>query len=247
MKNLFNENAPMSVVVITLNEQKNIANLLEDLTAQTYPHFEVIVVDSCSDDDTVEIAKTYQDRLDLRTIVMNERGASLGRNTGAEAARYERLVFLDADVRIEPDFLANAEKALREKGLAVAAGRMASNDPNRLTRIGVKAFDWGMLATQYNFPTCTGACIFSTKTVHQMIGGFDPQITLCEDCDYVKRAAKTFKFRMLPVFFEFNTRRLNQDGVLKTGYLYLKANTMRLLKGELRNNEIPYPFGHYQQ
>lgn len=246
MKNLFNENTPMSVVVITLNEQKNIANLLSDLTAQTYHHFEVIVVDSNSEDETVKIAESYQDRLDLRTIVMSERGTSLGRNTGAENARYERLVFLDADVRIEPDFLAKAEKVLREKRLMVAAGRMTSSDPNRLSRFGVKLFDWGMLATQYNFPTCTGACIFSTRTLHQMIGGFDPQITLCEDCDYVNRAAKTFKFRMLPVFFEFNVRRLNQDGLFKTGYLYLKANVMRLFKGELRNNEIPYPFGHYK-
>lgn len=243
---LFDPNTPISVVIITLNESKNIANLLDDLVAQTYPHFEVIVVDSRSDDNTVEIAQGYQDRLDLRTIVMEDRGASLGRNTGADNARYERILFLDADVRIEADFLAKAEKALREKRLLVSAGRMTTQDPSRLVRLGIKAFDVGMLLTQYHFPTCTGACIFSTRTVHKMIGGFDPQITLCEDCDYVNRAAKSFTFRMLPVFFDFNTRRLNQDGLIKMGYLYLKANTLRLFKGELRNNEIHYPFGHYK-
>lgn len=244
---LFSTNCPMSVVIITLNEEKNIGNLLDDLVAQQYKNFEVLVVDSNSDDSTVSIAQSYQDKLDLRTIVMSQRGHSLGRNTGAENAKYERIVFFDADVRIVPDFLGNALNALIKRRLLVGAGRMKSSGTSRLNRIGVSLFDLGMVATQYTFPTCTGACIFSTKFVHQMLGGFDTKITLCEDCDYVNRASKTVKFRMLPVFFEFNTRRLDQDGIFKMGYTYLKANVLRMYRGELRNNEIHYPFGHYDK
>lgn len=244
---LFSDNCPLSVVIITLNESQNIGNILNDLTAQSYKNFEVLVVDSNSDDNTVDIARSYQDRLDLRTVVMQNRGHSLGRNTGAEHAKYERIVFFDADVRIAPDFLEKALQALIKRRLLVGAGRMTSTEPRLLNRIGVRLFDLGMVATQYTFPTCTGACIFSTKSVHQMLGGFDTQITLCEDCDYVNRASKTVKFRMLPVFFEFNTRRLNQDGLFKMGYVYLKANTLRMWRGELRNNEIHYPFGHYDK
>ena len=238
---------PFSVVIITLNEEKNIGNLLNDLVAQSYRNFEVVVADSCSDDDTVAIAESYKDRLDLRTVVMEGRGASLGRNTGAEQAKYERIVFLDADVRISPDFLEKSLALLNKKRLLISAGRMTCTEPKLLNRIGVRLFDWGMLATQYSFPTCTGACIFSTKTVHRFIGGFDTDINLCEDCDYVNRAAGSFRFRMLPVFFEFNTRRLDKEGIFKMGGVYLKANILRLFRGELRNNEIEYPFGHYDR
>lgn len=243
---LFSPECPLSVVIITLNEAKNIGNLLNDLCNQHYKNFEVLVVDSQSEDKTVEIAQSYQDRLDLRTIVMTQRGASLGRNTGAENARYERILFLDADVRISEDFLTKSLQALAERRLIVSAGRMACSEKNGLNRLGIRLFDWGMWVSQFTFPTCTGACIFSTRSVHQLLGGFDTQIVLCEDCDYVNRASKSFKFRLLPVFFEFNTRRLNQDGLFKTGYTYLKANVLRMWKGELRNNEIHYPFGHYE-
>lgn len=192
------------------------------------------------------IAESYQDRLHLRTVVMTERGVSLGRNTGAEYARHERLLFLDADVRIKRDFLHKACFILSKRKLLVAGGRIHSTDADFKIRWGIRLFDYGMLLTQYSFPTCTGACIFSTKAVHDYIGGFDTAIRLCEDCDYVKSASKTFTFRMIPVFFEFNPRRLKQDGIVNLGYTYLKANFLRLIKGELRKNEIYYPFGHYQ-
>lgn len=204
-------------------------------------------MDSNSDDNTVEIAETYLDRLSLRSIMMDKRGTNLGRNTGAEAAQYERILFLDADVRLKSDFLEHALTALEARKLLIDGGRIQSTGNSRLNRIGVKIFDLGMWLTQSTFPTCTGACIFSTRSVHRFIGGFDPTITLCEDCDYVKRAGQSFTFRMLPVFFEFNTRRLDQDGIFKLGYIYLKANIMRFFKGELRNNEIEYKFDHYKK
>lgn len=236
-----------SIVIITLNEERNIANLLGDLCLQSHQDFEVLVVDSQSTDQTVKTAQAFAGRLNLTTVEMDARGTSLGRNTGAEKARYERLLFLDADVRLAPDFLEKSLTLLEQKGLWVAGGRIGCSDDDFLVRAGIRIFDWGMCLTQFTFPTCTGACIFSTKTVHRTIGGFDLSINLCEDCDYVNRAGKTFRFRMLPVHFEFNPRRLKQDGIFRMGWIYLSANIRRFFKGELRNNEIAYPFGHYKE
>ena len=237
---------PMSVIIITLNEEKTVGRLLDDLQQQTEQSFEVLVIDSNSDDNTVGIAKERGRNLEFFSVVqMQERGASLGRNTGAEHARHERLVFLDADNRIAPDFIAKARSELKKSGLKVAGGRMSTSNPALVMRVGIKSFDWGMLATQYFFPTAVGACIFSTKTVHREIGGFDTRITLCEDCDYVKRASRTYRFRMIPVFFDFDTRRLTQQGLVKTGLIYLKANVHRIFRGELTENQIRYEFGHY--
>jgi hypothetical protein len=46
--------------------------------------------------------------------------------------------------------------------------------------------------------------------------------------------------------FQFDTRRLEQDGLLSTGLIYLKANLRRFFCGEMQSNEIEYRFGHYE-
>jgi len=240
--------SPLSIVVITLNEEKRIGRLLDDLTKQTHQEFEVVVVDSNSSDATCDVATAYHASLpDLTVHKMETKGVSLGRNTGAALAKHERLLFLDADVCLQPDFLSKALLQLTEKKLEVAGVYMGSTDLPIMHKVGYGLFNIGLFVTQYTFPTAVGACIFSTKRAHKELHGFDENITLCEDCDYVKRASKTWRFRFLPMTFEFDPRRLNQDGLFKMGATYLQANVRRFFFGEMRNNEMEYKFGHYSE
>ncbi|KNH13672.1 MULTISPECIES: glycosyltransferase family 2 protein [Vibrio] len=239
---------PVSIIVITLNEEKRIGRLMEELSVQTHQEFEVIVVDSNSEDNTREVAQAYESALPNLTVHhMETRGVSLGRNTGASLAQYNRILFLDADVSLPRNFLAKALYELDEKKLEVAGVYMSSKGLPLVHKFGYGVFNAGLFATQFFFPTAIGACIFSTKRVHDEIGGFDEEIVLCEDCDYVKRASKTWRFRFLNMTFGFDPRRLDQDGVVKTGSTYLKANVRRFFKGEMRNNEMNYKFGHYKE
>ncbi|WP_261893775.1 glycosyltransferase family 2 protein [Vibrio cyclitrophicus] len=239
---------PVSIIVITLNEEKRIGRLMEELSVQTHQEFEVIVVDSNSEDNTREVAQAYESALPNLTVHhMETRGVSLGRNTGASLAQYNRILFLDADVSLPRNFLAKALYELDEKRLEVAGVYMSSKGLPLVHKFGYGGFNAGLFATQFFFPTAIGACIFSTKRVHDEIGGFDEEIVLCEDCDYVKRASKTWRFRFLNMTFGFDPRRLDQDGVVKTGSTYLKANVRRFFKGEMRNNEMNYKFGHYKE
>lgn len=239
---------PVSIIVITLNEEKRIGRLMEKLSVQTHQEFEVIVVDSNSEDNTREVAQAYESALPNLTVHhMETRGVSLGRNTGASLAQYNRILFLDADVSLPRNFLAKALYELDEKKLEVAGVYMSSKGLPLVHKFGYGVFNAGLFATQFFFPTAIGACIFSTKRVQDEIGGFDEEIVLCEDCDYVKRASKTWRFRFLNMTFGFDPRRLDQDGVVKTGSTYLKANVRRFFKGEMRNNEMNYKFGHYKE
>lgn len=237
---------PISVIVITLNEAERIANILGDLANQTYRQFEVIVVDSNSDDNTCQIAQGFDKTLPALSVhIMSNRGVSLGRNTGASLAKHERLLFLDADVRLDNDFLAKATDLLDKKSLQVAGVYMNADNLAPWFMVGYQLFNAGIFVSQFFSPTAIGACIFSSKSVHEQMGGFDEFITLCEDCDYVKRAKKIARYNMLPLTFCFDPRRLKQDGFLRTGFKYLHANAYRMLNGEIRGNKIRYEFGHY--
>ena len=240
----------LSVIIITLNEEANLPRLLHDLRRQSWREFEVIHVDSRSDDATVGVSQDWATEFEhYRIVEMSRRGVSLGRNTGAAAARGERLLFLDADSRLPSDFLANAMAELEDRHLEIGIVCMQGDDLPWHYGAGFAAFNAGIRLTSRIFPTAIGACLFSTRKMHFAINGFDESLSLCEDCDYVLRASRQNR-RSVGVLrdrFRFDTRRLQQDGFLATGFTYIRANVRRALLGELHNNEIKYEFGHYQR
>ena len=83
---------PVSVVIITKNEADNIRNALESVQWAD----DIIVVDSGSTDDTVQIAQQFTDR------VVNHEWAGYGaqKNYGASLAAPDWLLSLDADERL---------------------------------------------------------------------------------------------------------------------------------------------------
>lgn len=96
--------APAATVVIPAHDAAGtIAVQLQALVAQrtTLP-FEVVVVLNRCRDRTAEVAATFDDRLDLRLVVADEvAGPGHARNRGAAEARSDRLLFCDADDRVE--------------------------------------------------------------------------------------------------------------------------------------------------
>lgn len=85
----------IAAVVITNNEERNIAACLESLQWAD----EIIVVDACSTDRTAEIARGYTDRLFVRAWP----GYAAQRNFGIAQAKSEWILIVDADERVPPE------------------------------------------------------------------------------------------------------------------------------------------------
>src|SRR5574341_1151960 len=83
----------ISVIVPANNAEKTIAQCLDGLAAQTKPADEIIVVDDGSRDATGEIAQTRG----ARVLRQSNLGAAAARNVGAQNARGEVVLFIDAD------------------------------------------------------------------------------------------------------------------------------------------------------
>lgn len=239
----------LSIIIITLNEEGKLPRLLSDLAGQTWKDFEIIHVDSNSDDATVQCSHDAAPQFENYQIVeMDRRGVSLGRNTGANHAQAERLLFLDADTRVAPDFLQTAMWELDLSQSDVGVVCMSAQGLPLHQRLGFALMNVGIHVSSQFFPTAVGACLFSTRTTHKRIGGFDESLSLCEDCNYALKAYRLNRcaLSVLETKFRFDPRRLNQDGFLRTGMTYLRANVRRFFKGELHNQEVAYSFGHYR-
>ena len=93
----------ISVVIVSYNEEKNIADCLNSLEKLDYPRerMETIVVDS-STDRTRGIVARYRN---VRLVPSDRKDFSVVRNLGLKKARYDLVAFLDADCIAPPDWL----------------------------------------------------------------------------------------------------------------------------------------------
>ena len=94
---------PVSVIVCAYNAADTIDDCLTALGRVDYPDVEVIVVDDGSTDDTAARAQAYPW---VRLIRIEQSGLSAARNAGLHAAEGDVLAYVDADVRVEPAWLA---------------------------------------------------------------------------------------------------------------------------------------------
>ena len=105
----------ISVVITTKNEERNLPDCLAALNGQTIPRdsFEVIVVDNASTDRTKDIALAGAD-------LFLEKGPerSAQRNFGIESAHAPLVVYLDADMRLSENVLAECLDAFKDPSVA---------------------------------------------------------------------------------------------------------------------------------
>lgn len=97
----------ISIIIPTYNEEKVLPEAIESLGFQTFTDFETIVVDDGSRDKTIEILKNLQKTINnFHFFEQDHKGAGAARNLGAAHAKGEILVFVDADMTFDDNFLA---------------------------------------------------------------------------------------------------------------------------------------------
>ncbi len=238
----------LAVVIPALNEEAFIGHLLGSLASQTFRDFEVVVVDSKSDDRTDEVAKGFRDQLPVLKIVKApERGLALARNLGAEAVDASHIVFMDADGVVHPISLEELVRGMRDKGFKVVTTLVEPSSRRLFDRFFYTCFiGWGLQIFQHFFPIVTGSCIAVEREIFQKAGGFDPTVEF-EDSAFARKAARLGRFGVLaqPVVTT-SVRRLDHYGRWRTLFKLLFFGVLRrLTKGEMRQKEGFYRFGEY--
>jgi glycosyltransferase involved in cell wall biosynthesis len=105
-----------SIVIPVRNGETTLARTLESIAAQTLAPREVLVVDNGSTDQTQAIARSFK-KTDC--ILEPRVGRSIARNRGAATAKGTYVVFLDADVTLEPKWLEKVRAYLEENPIDI--------------------------------------------------------------------------------------------------------------------------------
>ena len=115
------DNPLISIVIPVHNAEKYIGKTIESVKAQTYTNWEILLVDDCSSDNSVEVITPYleDDRISLIKNSENLKAAK-SRNRGIEAAKGQLLAFLDADDIWDKDKLQREAEFIKTKDCAFA-------------------------------------------------------------------------------------------------------------------------------
>lgn len=191
------------VVIPAYNEEDVIIDCLSSLDRQTFPDFEVVIVDDGSNDDTLRLVKEYKsDKYKLAIIKQNHKGPGAGRNLGAKKATGEILIFIDADMTFEEDFLEKLTKPILEgktKG-TFSKEEYVSNWENVWVRCWNINEGW-MSERRHpkNYPNKQKVFRAILKSEFEKVGGFTPggymdDHSLSEKLGYLATAAPGAKF-----------------------------------------------------
>lgn len=107
----------ISVIMAAYNAEKTIAQAIDSVLNQTFPNFEILIIDDCSQDRTVEIVEKYvifDNRIRLISN-KNNKGVSYTRKRGIEEAKGEWIAILDSDDMWRPEKLEKQIKVQEEK------------------------------------------------------------------------------------------------------------------------------------
>lgn len=231
----------ISIVIPTLNEERYLPHILDDLEKQTFKDYEIIVADAGSKDKTRKIAEKYGCR------VVEGGMPAEGRNAGAKAAKGDFLVFFDADVRIQKDFLEKAFDEFQKKYFEIATCDMVTTSNDNNIKLILDFYNDYARSVQYFRPSCGGPFIMTTKRLFERLHGFDETLRLSEDHDFAIRGSKLSKFGILDsVNYVFSTRRLKKEGTLHFLLKTVQIQLYHLFKGKITEDVIEYEFGKYE-
>lgn len=180
----------ISVIVPAYNVEKSIAHCLQALLDQTMPRdaYEVIVVDDGSRDATYKIAQSFG----VRVLLQKNGGAAAARNLGAQNARGDIVIFIDADSVPDKSWLEKMITPFSNAEIVGASGEKKTRQTNLWAQYVQIEYDYKydlMRAHAYTDFIDSSTAAYR-RAVFVQNGGFDTSFMEAEDTELSFRLAE---------------------------------------------------------
>lgn len=204
----------VSVIMPAYNTARYIREAIDSVLDQDYPSKELIVIDDGSTDGTLEVLRSYGDRITL--IEQRNQGSAVARNAGLAAARGECIAFLDSDdiwlpgkLRLQVDHLRRhpdigmvySHWAVWKPGangefLPPGQALTTENEPDAVPGIVPDRSGWlyNRLLFSSLLHTIT---VMARRELIDRVGHFDPELKRGQDYDYWLRASRQTQIHKL--------------------------------------------------
>lgn len=198
-----------SVIIPVFNGADTIGKAIESVLVQSYPAYEIIIIDDGSKDETGEIVQHYVQKYiqKVRYFRQKNSGVSAARNLGVQHSRGEWLAFLDADDWYYPDrlqshadwisedpildFLTGDEHFVRPDGTLI--GRSMEKTPAGIKVLAIADEQDRAVMDIHLIGDYVAAHFGDTRTLSmrretfEALGGFPTEYAVCEDMHLIIR------------------------------------------------------------
>lgn len=246
------KNPLISIIIPTYNRGYIIRNVIESVLAQTYPHWELIILDDGSTDETKEIVKSYNN-VKIRYFYQTQQGPSSARNKAFTIARGEWVVYIDSDNELLPNYLEVMLTQITSKKNILYAFPKAKKtqelyEDNKIQKIidvsdnykeKIKVKDIFMREFIFDI----NGFMHSREFIDEGFI-FDEKLALMEDWDFIMQIATKYpkNFLYVPkILFNYH-QRFGTDGLVSKAtypllektytYIYEKHKESPLMKGQ---------------
>lgn len=224
----------VSVVIINHNYGRYLEQCLDSVLAQTYRRIETIVVDDGSTDNSLEVLRSYSNR--VAVVSQSNKGPAAARNLGIARSTGEWIAFLDADDIWLPEKLREQSECFHDNSVGLILCGIEYTDESG-TVLGYSEPTFGkdplrQLAT-FSYPALGGG---STAAVRadclRRLRGFDETLWGCEDLDLWIRIAAEYKIRTIPPAL---VKYRRHSGSLSLNVKMFEDNNYRMLNKVFSN------------
>ena len=225
-----NEKPLVSIVLPVYNGAEHVQKAIDSVLAQTYADFELIAVDDCSTDNTLEILKANAKRDSRIKVLSNETNLKLPRtlNAGFAVAGGKYLTWTSDDNKYKPNALEAMVGALEADASADMVYADFTNIDADDNVIGEMSLAEPDALVAWN---CCGACFLYTKRIAEHVGPYDADLFLAEDYDYWMRIYAVGRVVHLPE--DLYCYRRHAQSLSETRKAQINVQTLKAIEKNL--------------